>query len=157
MATSFAKNRARIFPPLKSIRFRIAALFVGIFTLTMLILSLLLYSQFNTARRGDFDRSLYNYAVDVAHGINVGAFGDLSYDIDSFLGGGKSFPFAIGRSFIQLVRVDGTIIGKSRDLGSGHLPMDGKVLRGVLANRYTFQYIWPGELPPAPRLVAHWT
>jgi len=146
LATSSRKSR-RI--PLKSIRFRLAALFVGIFTFALSILSILVYSQFSNSRAIEFDRSLYNYAVDVAHGINVGAFGDLSYDIDSFLGVGKSFPFAVGRSFIQLSRMDGTLIGKSRDLGTDSLPLGPDELRGVTQNRYTFLSVPPEKFPVA--------
>ena len=124
---------------------------MGIFTVTLLALSWLVYSQFASSRGIEFDRSLYNYAVDVAHGINVGAFGDLSYDIDSFLGVGKSFPFAVGRSFIQLSKIDGSIIGKSRDLATDSLPLTAKDISEVVQNRYTFKLLGKKDFSKAVR------
>jgi signal transduction histidine kinase len=145
LATSFAKNRLRF--SLKSIRFRIAALFVGFFTLSLFALSAAVYGEYNAAQKNEFDRSLYNYAVDVAQGINVNVYGDLSVDIETFIGKGKSFPFAVGRSFFQLVRMDGRVISKSRDLGEAALPLAPKTLHDVVQNGFAFENLPDGAIP----------
>src|SRR5947209_3474805 len=89
------------------------------------------FGQFFTAHFNEFDRALYNYSIDISHGINVNVYGDLSLDIETFVGKGKSFPFAVGRSFLQLTRMDGTVISKSRDLGEEMLPCTPEILHNI--------------------------
>ena len=107
----------------RSIRFRLAALFVGIFGITLILFSTLIYTVFINSREHEFDAALYNRALDVADGINVDFFGDLSVQSNVLFSRGKIFPFAANKAFIQIENFDGKVIAKSEALGKFILPL----------------------------------
>ncbi len=143
MATYSAKSKWSF---LHSLRFRLAARFVGVFTIILIVLCVFVYEKFNANNSLEFDRSLYNYSLDVAHAINIDPNGGVSFDVDTLIGNGKSFPFAIGHSFVQLCQLDGHIVGKSRDLKTAALPITLLMLDRVAKDHFFFQTVTPNDL-----------
>lgn len=131
---------------LHSLRFRLAARFVGVFSVILIVLCAFVYEKFNASNSLEFDRSLYNYSLDVAHAINIDVHGGVSFDVDTLIGNGKSFPFAIGHSFVQLVQLNGHIIGKSRDLKGGALPVTLFMLDRIAKDQFYFQTVTRSDL-----------
>src|SRR5689334_17983678 len=105
-----------------SIRFRITFLFVAMLSLTLLIFSFVLYDYFIKTNQEDFDRALYNHAIDLVKGIGLNSFGAVTLDMETLSGGNKAFPFVPGRTFVQLMYTNGSIIGHSTTLGNRRLP-----------------------------------
>lgn len=106
-----------------SIRFRLTALYVTFFGATLIIFSSILYNALIRTHQRDFDIDLYNYAVDVADGINVDILGNLSITNDLLSNIGKIVPFTMGSSFVQVLDSRGNPVAKSRNLANGQLPL----------------------------------
>lgn len=109
-----------------SLRFRLTALYVTFFGATLIIFSSILYNALIRTHQRDFDIDLYNYAVDVADGINVDILGNLSITSDLLSNIGKIVPFTMGSSFVQVLDSSGNPIVKSRNLANGQLPFYGE-------------------------------
>ncbi|HEX4925886.1 MAG TPA: ATP-binding protein [Bdellovibrionales bacterium] len=105
-----------------SIRVRLTILFVGIFTVTLLIFSSLLYNAFSETQQREFDVALYNHAVDIANSLDFDLFGSLSIDARNIYDQQKLLPFSLGRSLLQIRRLDGTTILRAEELGGNDLP-----------------------------------
>jgi heavy metal sensor kinase len=107
----------------RSIRFRLAGLFVLLFGITQIVLGVLIYELFVRSHQKQFDAALYNHALDIAQNVDMDAFGEISVKSDILSDGGKIFPFSTGRAFIQVLKTDGRIVAKSGGLGSARLPL----------------------------------
>jgi len=132
-----------------SIRFRLTALFVAILAVTLVFFSFLLFNVFVREQHSQFDVALYNHAVDVGNGVEVGLFGELTINNEMLSNGVKIFPFAVGRSFLQLLTPEGNIIARSRALGQQSLPFTGEDLRETFRKGYVFQTIRSSKILPS--------
>lgn len=118
----FSARVKRISNP-RSIRFRMTGLFILTLAVTLISFSSILYRVFVTNQIRDFDSALYNYAVDLSGGINLSFFGQLDVDSELSSSEGKIFPFSLGTSLLQVRALDGTILARSRTLGSHEIPL----------------------------------
>ena len=96
----FERTRAWLAASL-NLRIRLIAFFVAIFGTTLLVFSTLLYQVFVANHQKQFDDELLNYAVDVAYSIDVDFFGELRLAPNSLKQSEKTFPFALGDTFLQ--------------------------------------------------------
>ncbi len=131
----------------RSIRFRLASIFVAIFGTTLVLFSVLLFQAFSRSSQADFDAALFNHAVDVSRAVDIDFFGDLSVQMDQMATGSKIFPFSLGRSFVQIRGPEGTVLGKSRNLGSAELPFSGQDARELGARGAVFRTLGSGSVP----------
>ncbi len=86
----------------------------------------------------EFDSALYNYSIDVAKSLNVNLFGEVFLSDDVRRADEKIFPFALERTLIQLRTARGGIVGRSRDLGEGEIPLTADEIQEVGKNRMSF-------------------
>ena len=147
---------------LPGIRFRLTVLFVIIFGITLVAFSAFLYRTFKKNTLYEFDAALYNHAIDVSQAVTVDFFGDLSFQNEVFSGGGKVFPFSIGKSFIQITSADGRTLARSKSLESRSLPLtdeDRQLLmrRGVAFRSFSIGKIFPKAADPnlAYRMISY--
>ncbi len=133
----------------RSIRFRLAAIFVGIFGTTLVLFSVLLFQIFVQTHQQDFDAALYNHAVDVAQAVDVDFFGDLTVSPDTMSIGAKVLPFSIGRAFLQIRTQDGRTLGRSSNLGRAQLPFNDEEAEVVRLQGAIFRTVPAVSLPSA--------
>ena len=105
----------------RTIRVRMTLLFVTVFTILLLIFSSFLYNAFKESSQNEFDGALYNHAVDVANSLDFDVFGSLSLDARSIYDQEKIRPFQLGRSVLQIRRLDGSTLFRS-ETGRAELP-----------------------------------
>ncbi|MGK5084716.1 HAMP domain-containing sensor histidine kinase [Bdellovibrionota bacterium FG-1] len=129
------------------IRVRLTALFVVIFGITLVAFSALVFRVFTLNLQSEFDADLFNHALDVAQGIDVDFFGELSVNSDVFSAGEKIFPFSVGNAFFQISTLDGRMIARSRSLGRAELPRIARDLRFVQAQGAVFRTLAPQQVP----------
>ncbi len=103
---------ARIKPA--SIRARLTVLYLGLMAFTLTVFCTVLYQVFVRNHQQEFDFALYNHAVDVAQSINVDYYGDFSFTPNALLAKEKVFPFSLGKSFVQVLSLDGRFLGGNR-------------------------------------------
>lgn len=130
-----------------SIRFRLTALFAGIFGSTLVVFAVLLYQVFARNHMREFDAALYNYTVDVANGIQVDFFGDLRLRPHIPFDEKKTFPFALGQAFFQITDVNGVVLARSRNLGEHSLPILRTDVAKLLSEEVTFELLRSSDLP----------
>ncbi len=131
------------------VRTRLTVLFVAIFGVTLIAFSALVFRVFTQNIQSEFDADLFNHALDVAQGIEVDLFGNLSVTPDVLSAGGKIFPFSVGSAYVQLSTLDGRIIARSRSLGRFELPHSAKDLRLTRTQSAVFRTIPSSEIPAA--------
>lgn len=125
----------KIFKPLTSlsIRFRLAIIFVLIFGTTTIFFNAFLFKAMIDTLQQDFDDALFNYAVDVSEGIELGVKGDLSFP-PLRLDHGKILPFPLGTALIQVRHSSGAVLARVGNFGEFNPPY-----------RKDFDRIWKGE------------
>jgi signal transduction histidine kinase len=146
--------------PARGIRLRLTVLFGTVLGLTLLVFSLLVYGAFVREQDLQFDAALYNHAVDVANSIDVTPFGDVVFGNEHLSTSGKIFPFAVGKSFLQVLNRNGNPIARSRSLGNGKIPFNdsdralvaaqGVVIRTIQGSELG---LTPGKYDPHYRLI----
>jgi len=129
-----------------NIRTRLTFLYLAIFGSTLIVFCSLLYRNFTTDQQNEFDIALYNHAVDIAQGITVNPDGNLVVSPDVLSTGGKIFPFSAGNVFIQVLTLNGTEIGRSRNLGNSHLPVFQENWQLLFRSRGVFRTISTDDL-----------
>lgn len=146
--------------PARGIRLRLTILFGTVLGLTLLLFSLLVYTAFVREQDLQFDAALYNHAVDVVGSIEVSPYGEVVFGNESLSTNGKIFPFAVGKSFLQVLNRQGQPIARSRSLGTGRLPFSGadKALigtQGVVLRTINGAELGipPGKYDPHYRLI----
>mgnify|MGYP001619635614 CR=1 FL=1 len=147
--------------PARGIRLRLTVLFGTVLGLTLLLFSLLVYGAFVREQDLQFDAALYNHAVDVVGSIDITPYGDVVFENESLSTNGKIFPFAVGKSFLQVLNRQGKPLARSRTLGSGRLPYagadqalvatQGVVLRTIAGEEMALP---PGKFDPHYRLIS---
>ena len=134
-------RRLRDFFHYRSIRFRLATLFVTIFGGTLVLFTVLMYEVFVRSGQTDFDAALFNHAVDVARAVDVDFFGDLSIQVDQLTIGSKVFPFSPGRAYVQIRNHEGVVLGRSRNLAESVLPLSKDEAQEVTSRGFVFSTI----------------
>jgi signal transduction histidine kinase len=124
-----------------SLRVRLVGFFVFIFGSTLLVFSTLLYRVFVTNHQKNFDDTLFNYAVDIAYSIDVDFFGELRLSPNVLRQSEKSFPFALGETFLQLRSFTGGSLVRSKNMGSGTLPFTPEDRQATVDHKTTFLYL----------------
>lgn len=139
----------RFFQP--SIRVRLTLLFAVIFGFTLVAYSVLLFRAFVQSQRDQFDAALFNHAVDVSQSIEIDFFGEITVNRDVLTAGDKIFPFAVGKSFVQLVTPEGKLIARSRTLSVNQLPIFPEDWKTLAAKGVVYRTLADREVPPVER------
>ncbi|MNK12024.1 Signal transduction histidine-protein kinase BaeS [compost metagenome] len=116
-----------------SIRLRLSLIFVLIFGLTTVFFNAFLFKVMIDTLQQDFDDALFNYAVDVSDGVEIGVKGDLSFP-PLRLDDGKILPFALGTALIQVRHSSGAVLARVGNFGEFNPPY-----------KKDFERIWAGE------------
>ncbi|MBL7714699.1 MAG: HAMP domain-containing protein [Bdellovibrionales bacterium] len=136
---SFRTDFRRKWPQLRSLRFRLMAIFVGFFGTSLIFFSSFLYLSFIKNHETEFDVALYNYAVDVGRSIDVNFLGSIRLTPKILATSEKVFPFALGESLLQLRTLDGQSLARSETLRDGSLPITRTEREELLASRTFFK------------------
>lgn len=116
-----------------SIRLRLSLIFVLIFGVTTVLFNAFVFNIMIGTLQQDFDDALFNYAVDVSDGIEIGIKGDLSFP-PLKLDDGKILPFALGTALIQVRHSSGAVLTRVGNFGEFSPPY-----------KKDFERIWAGE------------
>jgi len=116
-------GKNKLSPFFTSIRARLTGLYLTLLALTLLIFCTILYQVFIRNHRQEFDFALYNHAVDVAQSITVDFWGDFVFTPNALIAKEKVFPFSLGKSFVQVVSLEGRVVDRSLNLGNKYLPL----------------------------------
>lgn len=100
------------------VRAQLVLLFVVMFGAFFAVFSAAVFSYVARAQQKHFDSALFNYVIDVSHSVTKADFakGVSLQDTEMIL------PFSMGETLLQVVRTDGTVLVRSRSLGSRQLP-----------------------------------
>ena len=128
----FLKKTLKIFSRV-SIRLRLALIFVFIFGAITAVFNAFLFQATIQTLQQDFDDALFNYAVDVSEGVEIGIKGDLNFP-PLRLDHGKILPFPLGTALIQIRHASGAVLERSGEFGQFDPPY-----------KSDFQKIWNGE------------
>lgn len=112
-----------------SIRFRLTALFVTIFGVTLTAFAALVYNTFSVNAQAEFDAGLYNYSADVAESIDINLFGEVLIQKDPLSSARRLFPFSVRNALVQINSVDGRVIARSEGRYKFSLPLERDDLR----------------------------
>lgn len=126
-----------------SIRFRLALIFVFIFGTTTILFNAFIFKMTIRNLQQDFDDALFNYAVDVSEGVDIGLKGDLNFP-PLRLDNGKILPFPLGTALIQVRHSSGEVLARVGDFGDFNPPYKldfEKIWRGDEAAYHTIEQI----------------
>lgn len=137
---------AKIKPFVYSLRMRLTALYLGLLAVTLAVFCSVLYQVFVRNHQQEFDFALYNHAVDVSRSITVDFFGDLVFTPNALYSKEKVFPFSLGKSFAQVVSLEGQVINPSENLGNAYLPLYTEDWQEVFRRGHTYRTLGPSEL-----------
>jgi signal transduction histidine kinase len=132
-----------------SIRFRLSLIFVFIFGTTTILFNAFIFKMTIRNLQQDFDDALFNYAVDVSEGVDIGLKGDLNFP-PLRLDNGKILPFPLGTALIQVRHSSGEVLARVGDFGNFNPPYKldfEKIWRGDEAAYHTIEHIT--EIPSA--------
>ena len=135
-----------------TIRGKLIAIFTAIFGLSLIAATVISYQMFSASHEADFDASLYNHAIDVASTLDGRPF-DLPFSPFGMIGSdsdAKKIPFPLRRSFLQVRRLDGTLVAKSRNLEEAILPLSRIQAVVLLSQGVVFSTLNAGSLPDSP-------
>lgn len=116
-----------------SIRLRLSLIFVAIFGVTMILFNMFVFKMMIDNLQQDFDDALFNYAVDVSEGVEIGVKGDLNFP-PLRLDHGKVLPFPLGTALIQVRHSSGAVLARVGNFGEFNPPY-----------KKDFDRIWSGE------------
>ncbi|MEN0058606.1 MAG: HAMP domain-containing sensor histidine kinase [Bdellovibrio sp.] len=116
-----------------SIRLRLSLIFVVIFGTITILFNMFLFKMMIDTLQQDFDDALFNYAVDVSEGIEIGVKGDLNFP-PLRLDHGKILPFPLGTALIQVRHSSGAVLARVGNFGEFNPPY-----------KKDFERIWKGE------------
>jgi signal transduction histidine kinase len=136
----------RLFTVFRTIQVRLTLLFVLLFAVTLFIFSSLLYNTVTEVQQREFDLALLNHAVDIGNSLDFDFFGALSLDPRSVYDQQKVFPFSLGRSVLQIRRLDGTTVMRSPELQERDLPFGQSDFNEVQDHGYNWRDITAREL-----------
>lgn len=145
----FAKNNPffRTGPFLTSIRARLTGLYLALLAITLAIFCAILYQVFVRNHQQEFDFALYNHAVDVAQSISIDFYsGDLRFSPNALIAKEKVFPFSLGKSFVQVVSLDGTVMDRSLNLGNEFLPLSTGEWQAVFDRGHVYRTLRSADM-----------
>ncbi|MDG0816026.1 sensor histidine kinase [Bdellovibrio svalbardensis] len=116
-----------------SIRLRLSLIFVAIFGVTTILFNTFVFKMMIDNLQQDFDDALFNYAVDVSEGVEIGVKGDLNFP-PLRLDHGKILPFPLGTALIQVRHSSGAVLARVGNFGEFNPPY-----------KKDFERIWGGE------------
>lgn len=116
-----------------SIRLRLSLIFVAIFGVTTILFNMFVFKMMIDNLQQDFDDALFNYAVDVSEGVEIGVKGDLNFP-PLRLDHGKILPFPLGTALIQVRHSSGAVLARVGNFGEFNPPY-----------KKDFDRIWSGE------------
>ena len=116
-----------------SIRLRLSLIFVAIFGVTTILFNMFVFKTMIDNLQQDFDDALFNYAVDVSEGVEIGVKGDLNFP-PLRLDHGKILPFPLGTALIQVRHASGAVLARVGNFGEFNPPY-----------KKDFERIWSGE------------
>jgi signal transduction histidine kinase len=128
-----------------SLKLKLTLLFGLIFTLLLTGFSFILYKQFSQIESNEFDKNLYNYAVDVADSLDIDSYGDVEFDPHILKLSEKIFPFALGTSYIFIMDINGKVLARSNNATDDHIrpvtehKLENFFKRGVSYDNFNFQ------------------
>ena len=123
---------------MKSLRFRLTALFALVFGVALTLIAHFSYLMFNVSQQQDFDEALYNHAVDVAEAISYDYFGNVSvqlYTQEELL---KRSPYPVQRSLMQLRNSAGVVVARSPNIKNTEIPLSPVELAKAYSSRVLF-------------------
>ena len=133
-------------PFLKSIRARLTGLYLALLSVTLCIFCAILYQVFVRNHQQEFDYALYNHAVDVAQSYSVDFSGEFNLNQNSLIARQKVFPFSLGKSFVQILSLDGSVVYRSPNLGNKHLPISTGEWQTVFDRGFIYHIIRASEI-----------
>ncbi len=104
-----------------SIRLRLSLIFVAIFGATTILFNMFIFKMMIDNLQQDFDDALFNYAVDVSQGVEIGLKGDLNFP-PLRLDHGKILPFPLGTALIQVRHASGAVLARVGNFGEFNPP-----------------------------------
>lgn len=128
----FSRRIKKIFSNI-SIRLRLSLLFVIIFGATTVVFNMFLFKAMIDTLQQDFDDALFNYAVDISEGVEIGVKGDLNFP-PLRLDHGKILPFPLGTALIQVCHSSGAVLARVGNFGKFNPPY-----------KKDFEKIWAGD------------
>lgn len=132
-------KKIRVLRFFTSIRARLTGLYLTLLALTLLIFCTILYQVFIRNHRQEFDFALYNHAVDVAQSITVDFWGDFVFTPNALIAKEKVFPFSLGKSFVQVVSLEGRVVDRSLNLGNKYLPLSTEEWSAVFDRGHVYR------------------
>lgn len=117
-----------------SIRFRLTALFVAIFGVTLIAFAALTYNTFSVNAQAEFDAGLYNYSADIAESIDINLFGEILIQKEPLSSARRLFPFSVRNALVQIANSSGRIVARSEELRKFSLPLDRSDLEFLAAH-----------------------
>lgn len=121
------------------IRFRLALLYSGIFAIALSVFCIILYRNFETASNDAFNKTVYNFAIDVSNNLEMDFVGRLFVVNPSVIEEDKVLPFHLGKILLEILDANGKVLVYSRSLNGKNLPMDNALLFEVLEKKAVFR------------------
>ena len=125
----------------RTLRWKITVLYVVSFGITLIAFSAVLYFVNAGNQAGDFDKFLYNRAQAIARSISINVQGEIEINQALIAESGKLFPFQFGNEYIEIRSPDGKTIARSKNLGSGSLPMDAGIMGLLQSGKFAFMTV----------------
>jgi len=126
-------------PFLKSIRARLTGLYLALLALTLVVFCAILYQVFVRTQRQEFDYALFNHAVDISQAIEVNFWGNYVFTPSVMAAREKIFPFSPGRSFWQVVSLEGRVVERSWNLAGRRLPLPEEDWQAVFNRGHVYR------------------
>jgi signal transduction histidine kinase len=121
------------------IRWRMAMLYLGIFTVGLSVFCTVLFQYFQATQAEAFDATLYNFAVDISSNLEMDPHGRLIVINSNMAEAIKIFPFPLVGSLVEIRDLSGHELLHSRSLGEKNLPLDQATVNRLLREKFLFQ------------------
>jgi signal transduction histidine kinase len=118
---------------------------VFLFAVSLVVFGLILYLDFSRSQLEDFDATLYNYATDVANGLDFSVFGGFRIEQKALFGKKKILPFTFGHSVVQIVHSSGEVIAHSGSPASFTFPLDAQDKKALASGKSVVQSLDIGD------------
>ncbi|MGZ3705678.1 MAG: sensor histidine kinase [Bdellovibrionota bacterium] len=143
-----AKNNPLLRPGpfLKSIRARLTGLYLALLAITLGIFCAILYQVFVRNHQQEFDYALYNHGVDVAQSFSVDFSGEYNFNQNALIAREKVFPFSLGKSFVQIVSLEGVVVYRSPNLGNKYLPLSTSEWQAAFDRGFVYRTLPAAEM-----------
>ncbi len=125
-----------------SLKLRLTLLFVLIFAGSLSVFSFLIFNERKENKIMEFDASLYNYAIDIAELLDIDSYGEVEFDPSIIKLSEKVFPFALGKSFISVIDINGKVVAHSQNISEA-VPdvLDDVTVEKVLKKGVSYHFL----------------